>query len=115
MTGVSGASELVAAIDVGTSAVKAGVFDSNGRRRGYGTAPAGALGPRAGWREQPGEMIWQATIDACRQALAAAGWPEIAAVAVTGARGSFALGDSAGRLADRFHHLAGPTSGPPRR
>ena len=99
---MSGASKLVAAIDVGTSAVKAGVFDSNGRRRGYGTVSAGALDPRAGWREQPGELIWQATIDACRQALAAAGRPEIAAVAVTGARGSFALGDSAGRLLTDF-------------
>ena len=99
---MSVASKLVAAIDVGTSAVKVGVFDSNGRRLGYGTAPAGALGPRAGWREQPGELIWQATIDACRQALAAAGRPEIAAVAVTGARGSFALGDSAGRLLTDF-------------
>ena len=99
---MSGASELVAAIDVGTSAVKAGIFDSNGRRRGYGTASAGARDPGAVRSEQPGELIWQATIDACRQALAAAGRTEVAAVAVTGARGSFALGDSAGRLLTDF-------------
>ena len=99
---MSGASKPVAAIDVGTSAVKAGVFDSDGRRMGYGTASAGALSPRGRWSEQPGELIWQATIDACRQALAAAGRPDVAAVAVTGARGSFALGDSAGRLLTDF-------------
>ena len=99
---MSGASEFVAAIDVGTSAVKAGIFDGNGRRRGYGTAPAGSLDPGAARREQPGELIWQATVDACRQALAAAGRPEVAAVAVTGARGSFALGDSAGRPSTNF-------------
>ena len=99
---MSGASKLVAAIDVGTSAVKTGIFDASGRRRGYGTAPAGAPDPGVVWSEQPGAMIWQATIDACRQAVAAAGRPEIAAVAVTGARGSFALGDSAGRLLTDF-------------
>ena len=99
---MSGASRLVAAIDVGTSAVKAGIFDRDGRRRGYGTASAGALDKGAGWREQPTELVWQATVDACRQALAAAGRPEVAAVAVTGARGSFALGDSAGRLLTDF-------------
>ena len=99
MTGSSG---IVAAIDIGTSAVKAGVFTVAGRRLGYGTAPAVPSRPRPGWSEQPGMRIWQATAGACRQALAEAGSPEVAAVAVTGARGSFALGGRDGELLTDF-------------
>ena len=93
---------IVVAIDIGTSAVKAGVFTADGRRLGYGTAPAPSLRPRPGWSEQPAMRIWQATAGACRQALAEAGSPKIEAVAVTGARGSFALADRDGTLLTEF-------------
>ena len=99
---MSRSSGIVAAIDVGTSAVKAGVFASDGRRLGYGAAPVLTSRPRPGWSEQPGPLTWQATVDACQQALAGAGSPQIAAVAVTGARGSFALGGRDGRLLTDF-------------
>ena len=89
---MSRSSGIVVALDVGTSAVKAGVFASDGRRLGYGAAPAGASRPRSGWSEQPAALVWQATTGACRRALIEAGSPDIATVAVTGARGSFALG-----------------------
>lgn len=92
----------VAAVDVGTSAVKAGVFTADGRRLGYGAAPAASSRPRPGWSEQPAALVWQATVGACRQALAQAGSPEITAVAVTGARGSVALGDRNGALLTDF-------------
>ena len=92
----------VVAIDVGTSAVKAGVFTAGGRRLGYGAAPAGPSRPRPGWSEQPAALVWKATAGACREALAQAGSTEITAVAVTGARGSFALGDRGGALLTDF-------------
>lgn len=92
----------VVAVDVGTSAVKAGVFTADGRRLGYGAAPAASSRPRPGWSEQPAALVWQATVGACRQALAQAGSPEITAVAVTGARGSVALGDRNGALLTDF-------------
>ena len=92
----------VVAVDVGTSAVKAGVFTADGRRLGYGAAPAGPARPRPGWSEQPASVVWQATAGACRQALAEAGSAEITGVAVTGARGSFALGDRDGALLTDF-------------
>ena len=99
---MSRSSGIVAAIDVGTSAVKAGVFTADGHRLGYGTAPAPSLRPRPGWSEQPATRIWEATAGACRQALAEAGSPRIEAVAVTGARGSFALAGRDGRLLTDF-------------
>lgn len=93
---MSPSSGTVVAIDVGTSAVKAGVFTTGGRRLGHGTASTGVLRPRRGWSEQPAVGIWQATVGACRQAMADAASPEIEAVAVTGARGSFALAERDG-------------------
>lgn len=99
---MSRSSGIVVALDIGTSAVKAGVFASDGRRLGYGAAPAGTSRPHPGWSEQPGPLIWQATVDACRRALVAGGSPQIAAVAVTGARGSFALGARDGALLTDF-------------
>lgn len=99
---MSRSSGIVVAIDIGTSTVKAGVLTADGRRLGYGTVPAPSLRPRPGWSEQPAARIWQATAGACRQALAEAGSPKIEAVAVTGARGSFALAGRDGRLLTDF-------------
>ncbi|MCY1143625.1 FGGY family carbohydrate kinase [Actinoplanes sp. Pm04-4] len=74
--------DVVVAVDVGTSAVKALVVDSEGRVLGRGSAPIGTDRPRPGHVEQSAAQWWQATaaaLAACGPARSRAG-----AFAVTG-------------------------------
>ena len=72
-------------IDVGTSLIKAVVFDANGGEQGLGAKKVEVRSPRPGWAEQDMEAVWEAVASASREALAAAGGAVgIEAVAVAG-------------------------------
>jgi xylulokinase len=77
-------SELFVGLDLGTSAVKVGVFDRAGRllrlaRRGYALHV-----PRPGWAEQDPEEWWAATCASLREVLAGVDAARIAAVGLSG-------------------------------
>ncbi|WP_201401711.1 FGGY-family carbohydrate kinase [Kaistia sp. 32K] len=56
-------------IDVGTSSVKAALFDENGRTLRSADAPVTTASPQPGWVEQDPALWWKATVEAV-QALA---------------------------------------------
>ncbi len=64
--------ELLLGIDVGTSAVKAGLFDASGRLFGLGRAAHAVSVPRPTWAECDPELWWRgilaSLVEACRQA-----------------------------------------------
>lgn len=68
-------------IDVGSGSARAGVFDLQGRRLGYGSRSIGLWRPQGDWAEQSSTDIWQAIIHAVRTAMAEAG---VGAEAVVG-------------------------------
>lgn len=63
---------LILAIDEGTTGVRAYVFDEQANVRGHAYAELEQSFPRPGWVEQDPEMIWERTLQVCRQALEAA-------------------------------------------
>lgn len=77
-------SDLFIGLDLGTSAVKVGLFDTAGRllrlvRRGYPLHT-----PRPGWAEQEPEAWWEATCAALQETLAETDSSQIAAVGLSG-------------------------------
>lgn len=71
----------VLTIDLGTSGPKAAVVDTGGHVLGAGRAPvATRFGPEGAAEQDPDE-VWQATVTACRAAVAAAGCPVVAVIA----------------------------------
>jgi xylulokinase len=71
-------------IDLGTSSVKVVVVSNSGRILGLGSVEYPILTPRPGWAEQDPEEWWKATVLAVRQALAAAGRPQISGIGFSG-------------------------------
>lgn len=63
------------AIDLGTTACKASVVSIDGAVLGSGLAPLDTVFGPGGAAWQDAELMWAATLDACRQALAEAGAP----------------------------------------
>ncbi len=90
----------VLAIDLGTTQVKAGVFDVAGRSLGIGHVPHAIHHPRPGWAEQDPEAWWSGVVDATRSALATTrggSAPRVAAVSVVGQGPTAVAVDGAGR------------------
>src|SRR3954469_25319574 len=77
-------SEAFLGIDLGTSAVKAIVVDTEGQVRGTGSAGYPILRPRPGWAEQDPESWWQAVCAAVQQAVGWSGPSTIAGVGFSG-------------------------------
>ena len=76
-------------LDVGTSAVKAVLFDVTGAELAAATRSYTIDTPQAGWAEQDPEAVWQATISSLREvAKAAAGKFNILALAMAAQCGS---------------------------
>jgi len=73
-------------IDLGTSGLKAAVFDLDGRLLGLGRAPNHYLPGPPGWAEQDPRTWWTGCCKAVQEALAHAGCPagDLAAVGVCG-------------------------------
>ena len=85
----------VLAIDAGTTGVTALIVTEGGTIAGRGYQEFRQYFPQPGWVEHLPEGIWQATLAACSQALAAAGSPAIACVGITNQRETAVLWDRA--------------------
>jgi xylulokinase len=68
-----GREELLLALDVGTSGVKAGLFAADGSCRARCKAPLGSLSPRPGWSEMDLGRVWEAVVGSVRCVLASTG------------------------------------------
>ena len=80
---------LILAIDQGTSSSRGIVFDmADGRIAGVGQRTFDMVFPRDGWVEQDPETLWRTTLEACRNAIAAADATadDIAAIGITNQR-----------------------------
>ncbi len=86
-------------LDAGTTAVKAALFDAEGRLAATGSCEYQPDKPRADWLELDPEVYWQAACQAIRSALAAcgSGHGEIRAVGVTSQGETLVVLDGAGR------------------
>ena len=83
----------ILAIDAGPTGVTALVVTSDGAiaARGYQEFPQHF--PQPGWVEHVPEEIWQATLEACRQALAGYDVGELAGIGITNQRETTLLWD----------------------
>jgi xylulokinase len=71
-------------IDLGTSSVKVLAVSTTGKILGLGSVEYPILTPEPGWAEQDPAQWWQATIQAVREAIDAAGRPEVLAIGFSG-------------------------------
>src|SRR5580658_10342138 len=85
----------VLAIDAGTTGVTALIVTDQGTLAGRGYQEFRQYFPQPGWVEHLPEGIWQATLAACSQALAAAGSPAVSCVGITNQRETAVLWDRA--------------------
>ncbi|TDE54692.1 sugar kinase [Nonomuraea mesophila] len=85
------------ALDLGTEGARAAVYTEDGRQAGTGDDAYPTSFPRPGWAEQDPEHWWRASVHAARAALAEAGNPEIAGVAVATTASTVAVLDENGR------------------
>lgn len=83
-------------IDLGTSGPKAAVIDDQGRVLGSGRAPVTTVFGHEGAAEQDPDAVWQATVQACREAVCAAGSGDVAAVIASSQYSSVVAVDAAG-------------------
>ena len=83
----------VLAIDAGTTGVTALVVTAEGTVASKGYQEFGQHFPRPGWVEHAPEEIWQATLEAGREALAAYDGPPLQAVGITNQRETVLLWD----------------------
>jgi xylulokinase len=71
-------------IDLGTTAVKAGVFDAaSGEMLGVARSEYSPTSPREGWLELAGEEYWRAVVEATREAHQSAGKPEVIGIGLS--------------------------------
>jgi sugar (pentulose or hexulose) kinase len=89
---------VVLAIDLGTSAIKVATVDRQLRVRAIASARHQILTDSGGQREHRPGQTWSAMLGAARRALAdVADRAQIAAISVTGPRGSLLITDRSGR------------------
>ncbi len=79
-----GPSDLLLGIDLGTSAVKAGLFTAGGRPVSLARRTYPLLTPHTGWAEQLPADWWAATCAALREVLAPADADAVAAIGLSG-------------------------------
>ncbi|MDR7134895.1 glycerol kinase [Lysobacter niastensis] len=84
------------AIDNGTTSTRAIVFDTAGQIMASSQREIRQYFPDDGWVEQDGEEIWSSTVDACRNAISAAGVGagDILAIGITNQRETTLLWDA---------------------
>ena len=76
--------EALMGIDLGTTAVKVGIFDAqSGEMLGVARSEYSPTSPRTGWMELEGETYWHAVVEATREAHAAAGKPEVIGIGLS--------------------------------
>ena len=88
----------ISGIDIGTTGVKVIIFDMEGATIGSAYREYPCTFPQSGWVEQDGEMTWQQTCEATREAIAKAGVDpaEIRAIGLSTQRCTFTSVDEAG-------------------
>ncbi|MXY56930.1 MAG: glycerol kinase GlpK [Gammaproteobacteria bacterium] len=85
------------AIDQGTSSSRAIVFDAEGRVAASAQRPFDQVFPQDGWVEQDPEALWQSTLAAAREAIAASGVAasSVAAIGIANQRETTLVWDAA--------------------
>ncbi len=94
----------ILSIDEGTTGVRGVVVDETGQPLGHGYREFTQHFPSPGWVEHDGEEIWQATLDACRDALESTGTApdEVTCIGITNQRETTLLWDRA--TGEPVHH-----------
>ena len=95
MKGVS--EPMLLGIDVGTSAVKVGLFTADGETAALAWRAYPVHAPRPGWAEQMPDDWWTAACGAIHEVLAAAETEQVAAVGLCGQTPGHVLVDASGR------------------
>ncbi|MGW6007749.1 FGGY-family carbohydrate kinase [Streptomyces sp. NPDC055210] len=85
------------AIDLGTESARVAVYSADGAELGLSQSGYPTSFPHPGWAEQNPEDWWHAVVTATRAALAEAGSPPVAGVAVATTASTVAVLDGAGR------------------
>ncbi|WGL53827.1 glycerol kinase [Nocardioides sp. BP30] len=93
MSDPAGADRAILAIDAGTTGVTALVVGRDGGILARGYQEFGQHFPRPGWVEHVPEEIWQATLEACREALLGVGRERLAGIGITNQRETVVLWD----------------------
>jgi xylulokinase len=93
----AGRGPLFLGLDLGTSAVKVGLFDVQGNLLGRARRAYPLYTPRPGWAEQEPEDWWVAVCDALREVLAGVAARDVAAVGLSGQAPSQVLVAADGR------------------
>ena len=88
-------SDLLLAIDQGTTSTRAILFDAAGQERHSPRLELHQHYPRPGWVEHDPEEIWRSVAMTCRAAVAAAGDTPIAAIGITNQRETVVLWERA--------------------
>ncbi|MEA4909700.1 MAG: FGGY family carbohydrate kinase [Anaerolineaceae bacterium] len=92
---------LLVGLDVGTSCVKAGLFDAGGHRLSSASAAVDLYIPRPGWAEQDPGAWWQAACQVLREVTVAAGGAQVAALGLAGQCPGHVLVDGQGQALGR--------------
>ena len=87
--------DLIVAIDQGTTSTRAILFDAAGAVRHIARRDLRQIYPQPGWVEHDPEEIWQAVVTTCREAIAAAQGRPIAAIGITNQRETTVLWERA--------------------
>jgi xylulokinase len=87
---------LLIGLDIGTSSVKAGVYDLSGRERAVYISPIVTRSPQAGWSEQDPNEWWTAVKQVLKQCTNQVAVDELAAIGLSGQCPGHVLVDDAG-------------------
>lgn len=94
----------LAAVDIGTTLIKAGIVAEDGRLAGMAAQPFELVSPREGWFELGPESYWGSIRAALRSAIANAGVEaaDVCAIGLSSQGQTVMPADDAGRPLDRF-------------
>src|SRR5690348_15548563 len=90
---------LLIGIDIGTTNIKALLFDTTGAQHSAASTPTPVSNPRPGWAEHDPEALWQAVVAVLRQALGGIDANQVRGVAVASMAEAGLLVDAAGQPA----------------
>ena len=76
--------DLLIGLDIGTSSVKAALFDMKGQLLDHSAVPISVFTPQPGWAEQDPQEWWQAAMLALRQVLRKNNPSRVAAIGLSG-------------------------------
>lgn len=74
--------DLILGLDVGTTAIKAALYDLEGVQRGHAEAPAEVMRPQTGWAEQDMQAVWQTAAGVLAEIAGKAGGSNILSIGI---------------------------------